>query len=171
MPLASAFIDPLVTAFQQMPWPVVWQSLRSERWFKFVWDRRQTEELQRFGVPNAYYLPMAASDLEYDTNPLKPSDVKTAVSFVGGQNTSYFYPQVSVPTEGLWPAVLATAVRGEMSDLGFAEVYYDLYQLDEPPTASATRSCRRRATSHRIHSCRSRSRCRDRCPPRDCLRR
>ncbi|MEE9293749.1 MAG: DUF3880 domain-containing protein, partial [Phycisphaerae bacterium] len=133
VPLLSHWIDPLVTVFQSLPWQAVWGSMMSESWFKFVWDKPQAAELQAFGVPQVYYLPMAAPDREYNTAPLPEDGAKHPVSFVGGQNTSYFNPQNSVPGENLFHGTLALAVRSDMPDVDFYSVYFELYGVAEPP--------------------------------------
>lgn len=135
VPLASHFIDPLVTVFQGLPWAVTWQALRSNTWFKFVWDKPQTEELIRFGIPNVHHLPMAAPDHSYNTEPLDPSAAEYPLSFVGGQNTSYFHASRNVPANTLLRATLGLAVRADSPDISFASAYYDLYRLAEPPSA------------------------------------
>lgn len=136
VPLVSHWIDPLVTVFQSMPWPTVWQCMHSDNWFKCMWDRPQTDELSRFGIPRAHRIPMAAPDRDYDTRPLRPQDARALVSFVGGQNTSYFFPQRSVPADMLLCGSLAHAVRADMPDVCFFDVYYHLYRLAEPPTSN-----------------------------------
>lgn len=131
--LFSHFIDPLVTALQGLDWSVVWQSLQSRTWVKAVWDRAQVVELQRFGVPNVIHLPMAAPDRVYDTRPLDPSKCRPIVSFVGGQNTSYFTTTAPVPPSKLLAGTLAQAVRGDLPNMNFCEIYHDAYGLGELP--------------------------------------
>ncbi len=134
VPLASHLIDPLALVLRELPWSVAWQSLQSSHWFKFVWDKSQTDELIRFGIPNVFYLPMAAPDREYSTKPLDPGAIDSVVSFVGGQNTSYFHPQHPVNGSMLLAGTLASAVRADLSDLTFFGTYFDLYGLDAPPS-------------------------------------
>ncbi|UCF33734.1 MAG: glycosyltransferase, partial [Phycisphaerales bacterium] len=132
IPLYSHFIDPLVTAFQGLGWPTLWQCLKSDRWVKAVWDRAQVTELLRFGVPNVIHLPMAAPDRPYDTEPLDPNHCRHAVSFVGGQNSSYFTSNTNVGTANLFAGTLALAVRSDLPGANFYDVYHDLYGLAEP---------------------------------------
>lgn len=134
--LLSHFIDPLVTAFQGLDWTVVWQCLQSQNWVKALWDRAQATELRRFGVPNVVHLPMAAPDRTYDTRPLEASACRPTVSFVGGQNTSYFSSDVSVAPNRLLAGSLAHAVRADLPATTFDEVYHDLYALGERPSES-----------------------------------
>lgn len=136
--LVSHFIDPMVTAFQGMHWGVVWQCLNSRNWIKAVWDKSQVTELLRFGVPNVIHLPMAAPDRVYDNSPLDPSKIKPIVSFVGGQNTSFFTQLGSIPTNQLFAGTLTGAVRSDIPDTSFYDVYFDGYGLGEPlkPTDS-----------------------------------
>ena len=130
--LCSHFIDPLTTSFQGLPWGVVWQCLKSRSWFKAVWDRAAAAELQSFGVPNVVHLPMAAPDRDYDTDLVDPSTCRPVVSFVGGQNTTFFAPGANIPTASLLPGVLAHAVRGDLAGMTFHDVYREMYALDEP---------------------------------------
>ncbi len=133
LPLASHFIDPLVTASQGVPWSALWNCLASKLWFKFMWDKPQTEELVQFGVPNVHHVPMAAPDRAYNTRPLDATHPERSVSFVGGQNTGCFYPGARVLPEKLLAGTLAMGVRADLPDLPFFRIYFDLYRLAEPP--------------------------------------
>lgn len=132
--LCSHFIDPLVTAFQGLAWPVVWQCLQSQTWVKAVWDRAQVAELQAFGVPNVLHLPMAAPDRTYNTEPLDPTRARWAVSFVGAQNTSYFAPDTTVPTAKLLAGTLGHAIQADLPEVSFHQMYHDVYGLGEAVT-------------------------------------
>lgn len=142
VPLVSHWIDPLVTVFQALPPEIVWACLDSGSWFKFVWDKRQCDELRRFGVDNVHHLPMAAPDREYDTNPLDPAAVTQAVSFVGGQNTSCFFPGRTVSPQRLLAGTLADGVRRDRPGTSFLETYYDMFELAEPPRPNDDASTR-----------------------------
>ncbi|MCO6437070.1 MAG: glycosyltransferase [Phycisphaerae bacterium] len=131
--LVSHIIDPLVTTFQGLPWPAVWQCLQSGTWTKAVWDKAQARELLRFGVPNVCHLPMAAPDRDYDTTPIDPGQQRPVVAFVGGQNTTYFSSNAAVPTGSLLPGTIAHAVRGDLGAYTFDEIYHDLFSLGEAP--------------------------------------
>jgi hypothetical protein len=131
-PLVSHFIDPIVTVFQGLAWPTVWQCLQSRSWVKAVWDRAQALELQRFGVPNVIHLPMAAPDRAYNTEPLDPDKCRPVVSFVGAQNTAYFAADSETRTGQLLPGVLAQAVQTDIRHVNFYDVYHDLYGLGQP---------------------------------------
>lgn len=131
-PLISHFIDPLVTAFQGLDWGVVWQCLHSLHWIKAVWDRAQVRELQSWGVPHVFHLPMAAPDRPYDTTPLDHRRQQPIVSFVGAQNTSFFAAGAAAPTAALAPGVFAHAARADLTELTFFDVFYDLLGLSEP---------------------------------------
>ncbi|MGB2987908.1 MAG: FkbM family methyltransferase [Phycisphaerae bacterium] len=135
-PLCSHFIDPIVTALQGLAWPAIWQCLQSQSWVKAVWDRAQAVELQRFGVPSVIHLPMAAQNRAYDTRPLDASKCRPIVSFVGGQNTSYFAPNTNVPTSSLLAGTLTQAVRGDLPDASFYDIYHESHGLGEPVTPS-----------------------------------
>jgi len=130
--LCSHFIDPLVAAFQGLPSATTWQALQSTSWVKCVWDRAQTLELRRFDVPNVVHLPMAAPDRIYNTEPIDPRRTKPIVSFVGGQNTTFFTSGSSVPTDRLFRGALAHAARGDLPSVTFYGVYHDLYGLGAP---------------------------------------
>lgn len=130
--LVSHFIDPVVTVFQGLAWPTVWQCLQSVRWVKAVWDLAQARELQAFGIPNVVHVPMAAPNRRYVTDPPDASEIRPVVSFVGNQNTSYFGAQRHVATAKLFPGVLADGVRSDLGDVPFFDVYYSLYGLGAP---------------------------------------
>jgi len=131
-PLCSHFIDPVSTTFQGLDWRVVWQSLQSRTWLKAVWDRAHARELQNFGIPNVIHLPMAAPDRVYDTRPLDPSQCRPLVSFVGGQNTSYFAATGAVPSNSLLAGTLTQAIRSDLRDVSFYDAYHDVFELAEP---------------------------------------
>ncbi|MCH7704254.1 MAG: glycosyltransferase [Planctomycetes bacterium] len=131
--LFSHFIDPVTTVMQGLDWPTVWQALKSRMWVKAVWDRAQVRELQRFGVPSVIHLPMAAPDREYDSDPVDPDTCRPIVSFVGGQNTSFYLRGRSIDPETLLPATMAHAVRADMPGMDFLEFYHDLYGLAALP--------------------------------------
>jgi FkbM family methyltransferase len=130
--LCSHLIDPLSTSFQGLDWRVLWQSLQSAAWVKLVWDRAQAMELQRWGVPSVMHLPMAAANRPYDTRPLQASQCRPVVSFVGGQNTSYFSGNTNVPTGSLLAGVLAQSRWSDSQTPLFNDAYYDGYGLAEP---------------------------------------
>lgn len=131
--LFSHLIDPVVTTFQGMPWEALWTCLQSRTWIKAVWDRAQARELAAFGVPAVAHLPMAAANRRYATEPLDEGNVEPVVSFVGGQNTTFFTQGDSVPTESLLPGTLAQAVVDDLEGITFYDVYHDLYRLADPP--------------------------------------
>lgn len=133
--LCSHFIDPITTVFQGLNWEVSWAALRSPNWVKAVWDRAQVEELQRFGIPQVTHLRMAAPNRPYDATPVTPADALYAVSFVGGQNTSFFLANQSIPTGDLLPGVIAHAARADAHDVSFHDVFYSMYGLADPPRA------------------------------------
>jgi len=132
--LVSHLIDPVSTAFQGLDWRLLWQCLHSDTWVKAVWDRPQALELQRFGVRNVVHLPMAASNRPYEVTPVDPKQCRPIVSFVGGQNTSFFAPDRAAPTSALLAGALAHAVRADLPRLWFHDIYHDLYGLGALPT-------------------------------------
>jgi hypothetical protein len=144
--LCSHFIDPITTALQGLPWPVVYQCLQSQSWVKAVWDRAQVAELEYFGVPGVVHLPMAAPDRAYDTSPPDPASSKPIVSFIGGQNTAYFAANVNVPTSSQVAGTLAHAVRSDLPQTSFYEAYHDYYGLGEPILADDSADIRANKT-------------------------
>jgi len=131
-PLLSHFIDPISVTFQGLDWSVLWQAMQSPHWVKMVWDKAQVYELGRFGVENVIHLPMAAPDRPYDTTPVDPARVRKVVSFAGGHNSHYFTGGAHVPAIDLFAGTLAHAVRGDMPDASFYQVYHDWYGMGEP---------------------------------------
>lgn len=135
-PLCSHFIDPITTSFQGLDFGLTWQCLHSQHWIKAYWDKAGVTELLRMGIPNVVHLPMAAPVREYDTRPLDPRECKHSVSFVGGQNTSFFSDGGSAPKQALLPGLIAHFMRESMSASSFYEAYHDAYRFDEPINAS-----------------------------------
>ncbi len=136
--LVSHLIDPMVVCLQGLSGLATWQCLQSRTWIKAVWDRAQALELERFGVPNVIHLRMAAVDREYDTRPLDPDAMDDEVSFVGAQNTRYFYADHVPTTDALLPGTLAHAVHGDLPEIAFYDIYHDMYALADPPAESDT---------------------------------
>lgn len=129
IPLVSHFIDPITTAFQGLDYTVMWQALQSTTWVKAVWDRAQVKELQGFGVPSVVHLPMAAPNRPYDLRPLEVARQRAVVSFVGGQNSTYFQGQQGVLTRSLFAGALGQAVCHDHDTLAFHDMYYQWYGL------------------------------------------
>ena len=136
--LCSQLIDPLTTVFASLDWPIVWQSLQSSTWIKAIWDRAQVHELQQFGIPSVTHLPMAAPDRAYDTTPLDPARISPIVSFVGGQNTSFFHANSNVESGGLLAGALVQGMSADLPQVSFYEAYHNLYGLAAAPAASDT---------------------------------
>lgn len=130
--LCSHLIDGVAAVFQGLGWMTTWHCLHSNSWVKAVWDRAQAEELRFFGIPNVVHLPMAAPDRVYNTEPLDPNNVKTVISFVGGQTSSYFRSNITTATEMQMRGALAHAVRADVPDLTYYRIYHDLYGFGEP---------------------------------------
>lgn len=138
LPLVSHFIDPLPIALQGLEWPLAFECLLNKQWAKAVWDRAHATELAQFGVGNVIHLPMAAPNRGYDTTPLDPSRCDSVVSFVGGQNTKYFYPDHTLQGSSLTVGTIAQAVQCDAPGISFFDLYHDLYGLAERVTASDT---------------------------------
>lgn len=132
VPLCSHFIDPITTAFQGLDYAVLWQALQSPTWMKAIWDRAQVKELQGFGVPSVVHLPMAAPNRPYDTTPLDTQRQRPVVSFVGGQNSTYFQGQQGVLTRSLFAGALGQVVCHAHDHVSFFESYHHWYGLDAP---------------------------------------
>lgn len=132
VPLCSHFIDPITTAFQGLDYAVMWQSLQSPTWIKAVWDRAQVRELQGFGVPSVVHLPMAAPNRPYDTSPLDSARQRPVVSFVGGQNSTYFQAQQGVLTRSLLAGVLGQVAGSDAGGASFYDLFHQAYGLGVP---------------------------------------
>jgi len=137
-PLVSHFIDPLTIALQGLEWPLAFQCLLNPQWAKAVWDRAHATELARFGIGNVIHLPMAAPNRQYDTTPLDPGKCANLVSFVGGQNTKYFFPNHHIQGNNLTVGTIAQAAQCDAPGLSFFDIYHDVYQLGERVNDSDT---------------------------------
>jgi spore maturation protein CgeB len=58
--------------------------------------------------------------------------IRPIVSFVGGQNTSYFAPHANVPTANLVAGTLAHSLRSDLPQVSFYDAYHEVYGLGEP---------------------------------------
>ncbi len=138
VPYVSHWVDPMVTVLQSLAADVAWQCLQSPNWFKFAFDEPQTYELTRMGIPNVRESPMAALDMDYNTNPLDPQETSSLISFVGCQNTSIFASSSQLPGDWMFPSALAQSVRCDMPDVAYYDIYFGLYGLNEPVLDSDT---------------------------------
>lgn len=129
VPLVSHFIDPIPTAFQGLDYTVLWQSLHCPTWVKAVWDRAQAQELRGFGVPGVMHLPMAAPNRAYDTTPLDAARQRTVVSFVGGQNSTWFQGRQGVLTGSLFAGALGQIACHADESLSFFDMYHHRFGL------------------------------------------
>jgi FkbM family methyltransferase len=133
LPLCSHFIDPMTTTLQGLDFHTLWQALQSRTWVKAVWDKAHAVELQRLGVPQVMHLPMAAPNRVYDRTPLDAKKCRSVISFVGGQNSSYFRGGAMTPTATLLAGTLAHCYKSEQPSATFYDIYHDVYGF--APTA------------------------------------
>lgn len=133
LPLVSHFIDPAPTALQAIPPLQRYQLLQSRSWVKCVFDKAHAYELSGFGVPNVVHMPIAAWDRSYDTRPIDPKEFTSAISFVGSQVGTYFYPERRQNARSQVPGLIALAVRATKPDAVFYDIYHDLYAFAERP--------------------------------------
>ncbi len=136
VPLVSQFVDPLVTCFRGIA-PVQYVPLlRSRSWIKLAFDKAMVRELDRFGIPGVLHMPMAARDREYDTRPLNLTGITHAVGFVGGQTSNVFNSASAFRAAACAAGVLSLAARARDERACFLDVFYDMYALTPPPSAS-----------------------------------
>ncbi len=136
IPYVACYVDPITSTMQQAKWEHHWQVLESPSWIKWIWEVAHSQELTHLGVPNILTLPMAAPDDEYDTNPLPTRKSGSILSFIGHPGSGWFKSKQAVTSDVLYPGLLAAAVHGDLPDLPFHKIFYDLYQFAEPPQPS-----------------------------------
>ncbi len=133
VPYVSCYLDPITSVMSQVPWDDHWRLLRHPDWTKGISDMAHQEELLRFGAANVIRLPMAMVDRDFDTRPEPEPSPGPVVAFMGHPATSWFRSPHAVAPSQLYAGMLAAAVHADMPDVPFHKIYYDLYQLADPP--------------------------------------
>lgn len=132
-PLVSHIANSIGWAFDQIPWPIFWRCLGSRSWIKALSSATAAAELGRFGVPQVIHVPAAAVNRPYPTGSLSVLPGMTPVSFVGPAGGGLFAPGRQARTAGLVKPIIVQSAQSDSGALSFAEVFYDLYRLADPP--------------------------------------
>ncbi len=136
IPYVACYLDPVTATMAQVPWDNHWQILESDSWLKWIWEAAHSDELRKLGIPNIITMPMAATNDDFDTSPLRSCDGGPVVAFMGHPATSWFRSTEGVLPAQLFAGLTAAAVHADMPDLPFHKIYYDLYEIDAPPLAT-----------------------------------
>jgi len=134
VPLISQFTRSVAATFDALAWPMAWACLNSRTWIKALPSAAAVAELERLGVPQVIHVPAAAPDREYPVAPLSEFTPGRAVSCVGEPAATFFDPSKQARTAGLRDAAIVRAARADLGEGSFAEIYYDLYGLADPPS-------------------------------------
>lgn len=132
VPLVSHFVDPVWSCMPHLPRPLFYRALMNDSWIKLIFDQAHAYELQQYGVPQVYHLPMAARDMPYETGPL-PEPSGAPISFMGAQHNSYFFPQNRHAGPSLFPGILAMSYRMDAPETIFYDIYHEVYGLAPAP--------------------------------------
>jgi len=146
IPYVALYLDPITSTMAQVDWNDHWQLQESNTWIKVIFERAHAAELTRLGAANVIHLRMAATVDDFDTGPLPEPDPKPLVAFMGHPASSWFGSPYQVLPEKLFAGLTAAAVRADMPDVAFHDIYYDLYGFAEPPLPTDDRPTRARKT-------------------------
>lgn len=133
IPYVALYLDPVTATMGQVGWPDHWQILENPTWIKGIWEFAHAEELQRLGVPNIVRIPMAATHDDFPIGPAENPDPQPLVAFMGHPATTWLRSNQPLLPGQLQPGLIAAAVHADMPDLAFHKIFFDLYQLGEPP--------------------------------------
>lgn len=144
IPHVSLFLDPVTSTMGRMEWNDSWRLLESNQWIKGIFESAHAQELTRLGVPNVLYVPMAAADDDFDTTPLPEPDAGPVLAFMGHPASSWFRSEQPVLPWQLQAGLTAAAVRADMPDVAYHDIYYDLYGFAAPPLGNDDAATRAR---------------------------
>ncbi|MCH7525900.1 MAG: glycosyltransferase family 1 protein [Planctomycetes bacterium] len=133
VPYVSHYIDPVTETMQQVDWSIRWRALENPGWIKWVWDAAHAGELTRLGVTNVLSMPLATVNGRYPTDPLPQSPAGPPVGFAGHPATPWFCSDAAVQPASLRNGMIAAACNADAEKLTFHEIFYDLYQMADPP--------------------------------------
>ncbi|MCO6437069.1 MAG: glycosyltransferase family 1 protein [Phycisphaerae bacterium] len=133
IPYVASYLDPVTSTMQRVPWADHWQLLESPDWIKWIFETAHGDELRKLGVPQVLMLPMAAANRPYDTSPPPEPDAGPVVAFMGHPASSWFHNNQSIGSRDLFAGLTAAAVRADMPDLAFHNIYFDLHDFATPP--------------------------------------
>ena len=133
IPYVACYVDPVTSTMQQVKWENHWQVLECPSWIKWIWEVAHAQELTHLRIPNILTLPIAAPDDDFDTGPLPERKPGPVLAFIGHPGSSWFKSKQAVPSDVLYPGLLAAGVHADQPELPFHKIYYDMYQFAEPP--------------------------------------
>ncbi len=142
IPYVACYLDPVTSTMANVPWADHWHLLESHDWVKWIWETAHSDELKRLGLPNILTMPMAATNEDFNTDPLPEPDPGPVIAFMGHPASSWFKSGQTVTSDSIVPGLTAAAVHADMPDLAFHNIYYDLYNFAEPPLPSDDRAIR-----------------------------
>ncbi|MEK6675404.1 MAG: glycosyltransferase [Planctomycetota bacterium] len=142
IPYVACYLDPVTSTMAQVSWDHHWHLLESQQWIKWIWETAHAEELIGLGIPNVITLPMAVMNDDFDTSPLPEPDPGPVVAFMGHPASSWFRSDQGIRADHLLPGLTAAAVHGDMPELPFHKIYYDLHQFGVRPSANEEPSVR-----------------------------
>jgi hypothetical protein len=134
IPYVSLYLDPITSTMAQVPWDKHWHVLENPTWVKGIWESTHAEELTRMGLPNVLTMPIGAPDDTYDTEPLPAPTGRSIVAFIGHPATTWFKSEQPFAPRSAFAGMLAAAAQSELPDVPFHKLYFDLYELGEPPS-------------------------------------
>lgn len=136
IPYVACYLDPIIATMAEVTWEDHWQLIESNSWIKGIPEVAHAAELKQLGAANILHVPMAAGDAPVNTEPVAEFDPGPVIAFMGHPASSWFNSQQSVLSGHLFAGLTAAAVRADMPDVAFHQIYYDLYEFDEPPRSS-----------------------------------
>lgn len=133
IPYAPLYLDPVTSTMAQVSWPDHWALLESDSWIKCIWDRAHAQELISLGIPNVIHLPIAVTCDGFENLPEPKLLESPVVAFMGHPASSWFRQGAPVSPQDLFAGLTAAAVRSDMDDVSFYDIYHSMYEFGEPP--------------------------------------
>ncbi|MCB9866035.1 MAG: glycosyltransferase family 1 protein [Phycisphaerales bacterium] len=153
VPLFSHFSETLRILFRRIEPALLFEMLQSPTWHKGLFVRAHVAEMAFFGIPNCCYLPLAADDDLYPTQPPDVDHAGPLVFFAGHQQSRYFAHADGADTRLQRSGALALAAVADASAGSFLEAYrcYALGPEPAPDAPPADRAeCARRYYAHKL---------------------
>lgn len=136
IPHVACYLDPVTSTMAEVNWADHWQLLESPSWIKWIWETAHADELKRMRIPNILTMPMAATNDDFNTEPLSEPVDGPLVAFMGHPASSWFRSDRPVLPAQLFAGLTAAAVHADMPDLPFHKIFFDLYQFADSPRDS-----------------------------------
>jgi len=137
VPLVSHWSESLRVYFKKIDIALLHEALQSPTWYKGIFTQDHLAEMEWMRIPGCFYLPLAANELSYPSDPPAVNWNGPHIFFAGNQQSLYFAHSDGVDTRTQWPGGLALSSVSDGSASSFLESYRQ-YELGPEPREEDT---------------------------------